>query len=129
VITCPLELFRSSKPVATAVVLGAFLVSLILPFTPGYVSPDLRVVGKGPHPAAMDKVEISRIVVPSPAECLSLKTREITSVSPLPALRLFYPNHVNVLLQSEGKRYFSGLHDDLIPWQPSIVIALRKLLI
>jgi hypothetical protein len=112
------------------VVLAAFLVSLILPFTPGYVSPDLRVVGKGTHSGAIDKVEVSGIIVPSPAECLSLKTREITSVSPLPALRLLcYLNYANDLLHSEVKTYFSGFHDDLIPWQPSIVIALRKLVI
>ena len=111
-------------------VLAAFLISLILPFTPGYVSPDLRVSGKWTQGRAMDKVEVSRIIVPSPAECLSLKTTEITSVTPFPALRALYHSiYVNELLQSEVKTYFSGSHVDLIPWQPSIVIALRKLVI
>jgi hypothetical protein len=112
------------------VVLVSFFFSLILPFTPGYVSPDHRVVGKRAYSRTMDKVEVSRIMVPSPAECLSLKTTEIASVSLCSAFRLVYkPNYLNDPSGSEIKSYFSGLHDDLIPWQPSIVIALRKLLI
>ena len=125
------DLFRNmGRWVSTLVLLPVFVLSLVFPYSSDFYSRDQRVVGKEQRILVRDKVEVAPNDVSFPAECLSLKGFEVSPRQLQADGKCFIPVFVlSHLISQPFIARDAQLHAWRLPWHPSIVVALRKLII
>ena len=123
------QLNQMLKASLTGLSILVFCLSLVLPYSSAYYSQDSRVSQKQTTSVSDEKVEISTSLLASPAECLN--TKIVQRFQSLDRAILVHPRLIVVFLKSHS--FPAGFTDSfssrLLPWRPSIVIALRRLII
>ncbi len=115
------------KMTSTILVVALFLTSLVWPYSSEYFSQDGKVRGKA---LSHEKVEVATDLVAIPAECSSGKLfRELQ-----PEKRLYLLAEASLLFGLSVSKVIPGAAVQHAPvplffWQPSIVIALRRIVI
>jgi hypothetical protein len=107
------------------------VISLVLPYSSHYFAKDSKVSCRFSNELQHEKVEVSTSLLASPAECLNTKLiqdfrsveRSLTSLD-YAHLLTFYPAD-----NSSEEGYRNARYRQIFPWRPSIVIALKKLII
>jgi hypothetical protein len=109
----------------------SFCISLVVPFSSLYYANDNKVVDKEVRQQTSEKVEVATNLFNFPAEILHYKTFQgLSSVDP--AVLKFSSTHFSLLFHvkpSGCAHFYKVFARELFDWHPSVVIALRRLLI
>jgi hypothetical protein len=105
-----------------------FILSLVLPYSSDYFSHDSKVRSKNVR--SHEKVEVATDLTGAPAECSSGKLRDFQPEKRASVLFAIPSSFYELLFQSAhfGVPFCRHVPTQSL-WQPSIVIALRKILI